>query len=154
TLDAACNDIGVLGTGSELRFYVAGRAYRAGQDARSFVRAHQGDGSVLQSFGSGGQVLLDFGTNSHVDGFPRIEIGSGPDDIGRAYVASSALMPPFSPDTRSVLVTRLDALGSVDTGWGESSGVTVVPFRVPDPLGIQAAHYNQALHLSPDGLLL
>jgi hypothetical protein len=53
-----------------------------------------------------------------------------------------------------VLVTRLNSLGSVDSTWGEAAGVTVVPFLVPDPSGVQRPHYQDAAHLAADGLLL
>lgn len=152
--EGACNDLGVLRTSTVLRFYVAGRAFRSGQDARSFVRAHQADGSVFPNFGGDGQVLLDFGTDLHIDGFPRLQVGRGADDVGRAYVISSARFFDFDPASRSLLVTRLNSLGSVDPTWGEAAGVTVVPFFIPDPSGVQRPHFAETAHLSADGLLL
>jgi hypothetical protein len=154
SFDAACNDLGVLRTSTVLRFYVVGRAFRGGQDARTFVRVHQADGSVFANFGGNGQVLLDFGVDRHIDGAPRLQVGRGADDIGRAYVVSSARLFEFDPATRSVLVTRLNSLGGVDPTWGEAAGVTVVPFLVPDPSGVQRPHFIDAAHLSADGLLL
>jgi hypothetical protein len=152
--DAACHDLGVLRTSTVLRFYIAGRAFRSGEAARSFVRVHLGDGSVFTNFGGNGQVLLDFGIDRHIDGFPLLQVGQSADDVGRAYVISSARLFEFDPASRSVLVTRLNSLGSVDSTWGEAAGVTVVPFLVPDPSGVQRPHYQDAAHLAADGLLL
>jgi hypothetical protein len=147
---APCGGIGVLRTSTTTRFYVSGRADRAGVLSSSFVRVHQSDGNVLSSFGVGGQALYDWNAFLGISGDTSIEVGRDSADVGRPYLMTSGL---FDSSVARTGIMRLTSLGTVDPSFGDG-GMTFVGITIPVVGGTPRALRPVASFLSPESLLI
>jgi hypothetical protein len=107
------------------RIAIAGRADRSGQASRAFVIVMDLSGQIVP----GGVSFLDFNRpDDYVATFPVLLAGSSPWDRDALYVAAAGAfsLPPYT-----LSVARIDAVGNLDSGWGDSAGSTEIGISLP-----------------------